>query len=318
MKKLDGLRSREAFVTHLGCIKGCLEYLGPDVTMPWLYTGTGHAFIINLHETLCPSGPTAWNTSMLFTLAPNLGYEHEGVFAWKDEAGADFPLRQHEAYDLVRRSIDAGLPCYGWQLEVPDYYVISGYDDTGYYFEGYGQEKGPLDWQRLGDWDVTLLEVYSLKLRSAAPADKTLREGLAFAIKHATQSGNWVYPGYTSGPNAFDVWADALEGGRANRDGHTYNAQVWGECRAMAVEGLKEAKGRLPGQADAALDEAAGRYALVRDKLADLVTLHPPRADYDFVSPFAGPQPQAAAIAREAGAAERLALAALERIAVAL
>ena len=47
-KKLENLRWRPMNVTHLGCIKGCLNYLGLDVTNAWLYGASGHAFIINM------------------------------------------------------------------------------------------------------------------------------------------------------------------------------------------------------------------------------------------------------------------------------
>ncbi len=48
MVELTGLRIRKCNVERLGCIKGCLEYLGSDISFPWLYGGTGHAFIISL------------------------------------------------------------------------------------------------------------------------------------------------------------------------------------------------------------------------------------------------------------------------------
>jgi len=48
MKILENLRWQPRNVTHLGCIKGCLDYLGMDVSEPWLYGGTGHAFVINI------------------------------------------------------------------------------------------------------------------------------------------------------------------------------------------------------------------------------------------------------------------------------
>lgn len=51
MKKLEYLRWKPHNVTHLGCIKGCLNYLGVEVSDPWLYGATGHAFIINICNT---------------------------------------------------------------------------------------------------------------------------------------------------------------------------------------------------------------------------------------------------------------------------
>ncbi len=49
-KHLENLRWNPRMVSHLGCIKGCLDYLGMDITDAWLFGGTGHAFIINICE----------------------------------------------------------------------------------------------------------------------------------------------------------------------------------------------------------------------------------------------------------------------------
>ncbi len=47
-KILENFRWRPMNVTHLGCIKGCLNYLDLDVTDAWLFGATGHAFIMNM------------------------------------------------------------------------------------------------------------------------------------------------------------------------------------------------------------------------------------------------------------------------------
>jgi len=47
-KKLENLKWSNSFVTHLGCIKSCLDYLDKDVSYTWLYGAMGHAFIINI------------------------------------------------------------------------------------------------------------------------------------------------------------------------------------------------------------------------------------------------------------------------------
>ena len=65
MKKLENLKWSPKWVSHLGCVKGCLDYLGIDMTDAWLYGASGHAFIRNISEDSCPSGPTAWKTMML-------------------------------------------------------------------------------------------------------------------------------------------------------------------------------------------------------------------------------------------------------------
>jgi hypothetical protein len=129
MKKLNDLNFFPHWVSHLGCLKGCLQYLGVDVTTPWLFGGTGHAFIINISKDSCPSGPTAWKTEMLFNLGRNLGYEVDRLFFYKSRL--DFKEKRKLAWEHVKESINEGYPCYGWQIgKIADYYIIYGYDDT--------------------------------------------------------------------------------------------------------------------------------------------------------------------------------------------
>ena len=43
MKKLENCQWKPRWVSHLGCIKGCLDYLGIDLSDAWLYGATGHS-----------------------------------------------------------------------------------------------------------------------------------------------------------------------------------------------------------------------------------------------------------------------------------
>jgi DNA-binding transcriptional ArsR family regulator len=126
MKKLTNLRFKPHYVSHLGCLDGCMEYLGLDVSTPWLYGATGHGFILNIAQDLCPSGPTAWKTIMIFELARNLGAKLDGLMAWKGTP--EFEEKQERAWKFVQKAIDAEQPCYGWQIgDIAEYYIIYGY-----------------------------------------------------------------------------------------------------------------------------------------------------------------------------------------------
>lgn len=313
-KELDGLRWQPRWVSHLGCIKGCLDYLRVDVSWPWLYGGTGHAFVINIHEVVCPSGPTAWNTEMLFRLAPNLGYKAAGVFA--DKSAPGFAAKQAEAWALVRESLDNSIPCYGWELDIPEYYVIYGYDDVGYYYSGAGCDEGagPKPWQQhiAEDSGIGVLEMYSVEPCEPGSTERVVKDPLTLALEHAESPEKWIFPKYRAGRQGFDLWAEALEKGTADRFGQGYNGAVWAECRREAVAFLKEAKERLSGRADAPFDEAIGHYSVVHAKLEALSELHP----FEFGS---GEEeqlksPEGAALVREAAAAEREGLAVLRRL----
>ncbi|MGA9351331.1 MAG: hypothetical protein WBW48_21340 [Anaerolineae bacterium] len=275
MKKLENLRWVPRWVSHLGCIKGCLDYLNLDGSDAWLFGSTGHAFVINVHEVVCPSGPTAWNMEMLFKLGKNIGYEIDSVFGMKSADG--FAEKQKLVWEHVKAAIDQGLPCYGWELDIAEYYVVYGYDDNGYYFSGPGcdEGKGPKPWQELGDTEIGVLEMYSLKPGQAADDVQTVKEALTFALEHATSPAKWIFPKYKAGLAGYDTWIRALESGTADGFGVAYNAAVWQECRGYAVLFLQEAKERLDGQAAALFDEALDQYQVVSENLQTVANTFP-------------------------------------------
>lgn len=327
MKKLEGLERGKRYIGHMGCLESCLKYLGADISTPWIYGGTGHAFIINIPHDLCPSGPTAWYTNMLFELASNLGYRSEGVrFSRKDanvnwsneKTDATFSEKQKEAWDLVRESIDQGLPCYGFEMKHPDFYVINGYDDTGYIYKQHPSQPGDghVEWQKLGTWDVKVIEVYRVKTCDPAPVEKVVKDAFAMVLRHgegewSLRDGKWI-----PGLDGLKVWADSLESGKAMIDGHEYNAMCWLECREMAVEFLKEAKTRLNGKLSNTFDEAIEHYTISRDRLKKLYEIRPKHEKADWITTFASAE--GAALVREAHAAESKGLECLRQISAAL
>jgi len=275
MKILDNCQWVPRWVTHLGCIKGCLNHLGIEMTDAWLFGGTGHAFVINVHEGVCPSGPTAWNTGSIFELGRHLGYRTDGFFASKDQP--DFAEKQEAAWNQVRQAIDGGIPCYGWELEIPEFYVVYGYDDVGYYFSGPGCDsgKGPKPWQELADTGIGVLEMYSVQPGEAASDRETVKQALVFALRVAGNPSDWIFEGYRAGLAGYDNWIGALEAGTASDMGTRYNAGLWLECRRNAVGFLKEARERLPGAADTLFDQAAAHYGVVAAGLARVEQIYP-------------------------------------------
>ncbi|MBN1579923.1 MAG: hypothetical protein JXA89_04420 [Anaerolineae bacterium] len=275
MKALKNCRWAPRWVSHLGCIKGCLDFLGIEVSDAWLYGGTGHAFVINLHEEVCPSGPTAWRTVKLFELGNNLGYKFDGVFASKHRD--DFAAQQKRAWEHVQQAIDQGIPCYGWELEIPEFYVVYGYDGVGFYYSGPGcdEGKGPKPWKELGDTGIGILELYSVWPGEAADDATTVKQALAFALEHAANPEEWIFEGYRAGLEGYDNWIHALRAGKASDMGMRYNTGVWLECRQFAVGFLEEAKERLAGRADGLFDEAIAHYQGVSANLGKVAEIYP-------------------------------------------
>ena len=96
-----------------------------DVTLTELFGYSGHAFILNIERTLCPSGPTAWDWgAILFPLRQM--YTLRRLCASCDMRSSD------EARELIWQrtveSIDEGRPVILWDALLPEFYLANGYD----------------------------------------------------------------------------------------------------------------------------------------------------------------------------------------------
>jgi hypothetical protein len=197
------------------------------------------------------------------------------------------------------------------------YYVITGYDEVGYYFAG-AESGGPCPWEKMGTFDVCVVAVHTIEPCDPAPDEVTVREALEYVLSRVERPDGWARGSqYRTGLPAYEMWAEALESGTAIHDGQTYLNRVWFECREMAVAFLQEAQKRLPGRCDEAFERAIGCYGTVRDGLKALSEMHPERGPQtDWQSSLTSPE--GAALVREAAAAEREGVVFLRRIAAAL
>jgi hypothetical protein len=282
MKNTQDLKFHSLWTTHIGCIKGCVDYLKLNISLPWIFGGTGHAFIMNVHEELCPSGPTAWKALMLFELAPNLGYKTDGVLSFRGGHGGctKWTDAAQAAWDFARKKLDQNIPVYAWEMDIPEYYCIHGYDEKGYYYNGCLADagKGPMPWQELDKKETGVIDMTAVHLGEPAPPAKVAKEAFEKALFFATNPDGFVYPKYASGLKAYDYWMKFLDGSIDYNEGHAmgigYNGEVWAECRRYAVDFLDEAKFKV-GQHAGLFDEAIKHYTEVRENLICAANIFP-------------------------------------------
>ncbi|MBN2054338.1 hypothetical protein JW905_05415 [bacterium] len=272
-RQLPGLRWKPSWVSHLGCIEGCLDYLGIAPSTAWLYGGTGHAFVLNIHQEGGPSGPTAWKAKPLFEHAPNLGYSVAGILAFSTQP--EYGEKVAQAWEMTRNAITGGLPCYAWEMELPEYYVITGYNDLGYLYNGppTPDHAGLKPWRSLGGGGTGVLECYRVLPGDPADPAVTVRAALEFAVAFARNPDEWLLPRYTGGPAAYSTWAETARAGNADDLGMRFNAAVWHQCRAYATEFLAEAAEVLPCVREHLL-AASDAYRSVAVNLAELSRLY--------------------------------------------
>lgn len=223
----------------MGVVQGVIGHYRLGHSPAMAYGGSGHAFLINVHQQVCPSGPYCWKQHGFIRLMRNLGLEMEdlGFFPAKSGLGERALLEKD-----VRDRLDRGQPC---AVNNMDNQIVLGYDDKGFMLAQPWpcHETTPArltygTWEEFGD--MVHAGFFAFGRLEPAPLSKTVREALENAVDMHQNPEDYGFPGYAVGPGAYDNWIQALEAGKANPHGHWWNATVWAECRAMASAWFSE------------------------------------------------------------------------------
>jgi hypothetical protein len=325
--QLRGVHPRFTWFSYLGALGGCLDYLGLPISPEWLYGGTGLAFMMNMGADVDPGSPVAWewlcvnpcherSPGMVSRLGPNLGYRTRDVCSCLYGQARDVDAARERAWKLVRESIDQGLPCLGFELAHPEFFVIAGYTDDAYTFlvpaqDGSEAVADSRPWREIGS-HVQYIRVQAVVPGSPGPDEVVVRESLRAVT--AAMSGQPNGGPFVTGLAGWNLWAAALQQGLADSFGHRYNVACYAELRTQAVAFLRETKARLPGRADGLLDQAIVHYLEAAGKLEAAHALHP----FMDVEGERLRSDEAAALIRDAAAADRQGFALLEPIADAM
>ena len=88
-KTIQNLKMHPFETTMMGVLKGVAEYYDIEVSDAWLFGGSGHAFLINIHEQLCPSGPYCWKYETFYRLLKNLGISMRNLGFFTSESTSE-------------------------------------------------------------------------------------------------------------------------------------------------------------------------------------------------------------------------------------
>lgn len=270
MKKLENLSAETKYLgdLQLGCLKGCLDHLGIEISLPWLAGTMGQAFCISIARDICLS--SVWNCladayadGTMTRLGKNLGYNLE--YHRFDKNDPDFLEKRTQAWERLREAIDAGHPCYGYYNFC--YQLYCGYDDDGFYV-GEGATNA-------GQGPFSMLEMDGIELcivsSDGVPCDDqtAVKEGLHFALQHARAGDNGqphdINSEHAHGVAAYNRWIAAMEVGKHSGTWRAIDHYV--RYRELAVQFLEEAQGRLDAHVSPLLREARHLYRQVCDNL---------------------------------------------------
>ncbi len=225
--------------TLMGVIQGALDFYGLEYSVPTVFGASGHAFLINIHKELCPSGPYCWERSKMDPLIANLGLRMNDLGFYSPQSSQ---AGRNAVEEKLRSALNEGIPCSLLNLENQ---LITGYDVAGIFTTQPWAPKVDFPpsrlsfgtWKELGDqFHISFYTITKVK-----PSDRlhTILDSLAYALDLHRNPAAHSWPDYAIGPQAYMNWIRAAaESGSTH--GNWWNGTVWSECRAMAARYIAE------------------------------------------------------------------------------
>lgn len=236
-KILNNLQYVCAKSSFMGCLKGIADYYSLNYSLPWLFAASGHAFLINIHDQICPSGPYCWDFSKSFDLLSQVevGFKISDLGFFNGETP---PPTRSQLEEKIRSLIDHGIPLILLNM---DFQIIKGYNDNALLLEPYlpkikSSFPPKLTYSTWNEFNELHMNVFSVEKvdRSFHAPKKFLKIILDAALQMGTTSNVWTNGKYSTGLAAYDRWMAAKELGDRKHWGHHWNGLVWSESREMA------------------------------------------------------------------------------------
>ncbi|HPQ40264.1 MAG TPA: hypothetical protein PLV45_07800 [bacterium] len=264
--RLDTLNQPCFNTTLMGVLRGVMDYCGIPVSDAMIYGGTGHAFLMNIHRELCPSGPYCWNAGTLFERLHNFGIRFVDLGFFGPDSS---PEQRGRVEAEIRSLLDQGVPCALLNLENQ---LIAGY--TGDHFitlkpwPGHDFPPGTLtfgSWVEFGE--AVHCSFYAFRKAGEVNEAAIIRDSLRDALDLYRTPEHVSSEPYAGGLNAYDLWIQAVRDGHGKSHGNWWNAMVWGECRARAAAWMDELGVRLGAEFRDLTDPLGANYRMIAKNL---------------------------------------------------
>jgi hypothetical protein len=186
---------------------------GNDIDPAWVTGASGFAFRIWVAgETLCPSAMSVFNWKLLPKGLKQVGFDCKYISRMWNEESLEVERRE-EAHREIVKAVDAGIPPIVWDISVPEWCLIIGYDDEeqAYEFLCVTGKTGRQPYEKLGRNEIPILSVTIPGVPNGLEKEDRIRTILQTAVDHARQREWEERPQYQDGLPAFEVWAKLME-----------------------------------------------------------------------------------------------------------
>lgn len=241
--------------SFMGVLHAASEHYEMGLSTEEVFGATGHAFMMNVHEALCPSGPYVWDHAPVYRLARNIGLQVADLGSVHGESSSE---ERRELEGRIRNCLDEGVLC---GIVNMDHQLIRGYDARGLDLcEPWGSMNMTPPRLTFGSW-VEMGDELHAGAYSIAPCDRVdqlqaAKEALRFAVEISEYPDRYAHEHYGIAGNAYEKWIGAIEDGHGGGHGAWWNGTVWGECRCHAARYLRSIAAWAPSAAGQAEDLA--------------------------------------------------------------
>lgn len=156
-----------------------------------IVASSGFAFRMWVSPDLCPSATSIWQFDLQKSGVENGGLRCNYIERLWGQENIEEKRRQ-EAVELIRQSIDSGIPAISWDIGICEWGLIIGYDDETEKLAVLpitGQES-EMDYAQLGKRELPILNVLTITGRTQMTREEILSHTLAIAKQHL-QGKEW-------------------------------------------------------------------------------------------------------------------------------
>ena len=179
--------------SYIASMATVLQTIGLEVDPVWLMGVSGFAFRIYIAQNMCPSCMSVfeWERILPETIKQT-GFTAKYISRmWNEEAKE--AERRKLAHQFIQDGIDRQVPAIGWDLIVPEWGLITGYDDRRQQYGTLWEDKrGILPYYKLGKNGIDILSVTVLNAPNRTNRKETVLHSLKTAVKHAEQGNGWT------------------------------------------------------------------------------------------------------------------------------
>jgi len=124
---------------------------------------SGFAFRMWIASDLCPSATSIWSFNQQKKWVENSGITCDYVERLWGQDNLEVE-RRHVAYDMIKKSINNGIAAISWDIGIPEWGLIIGYDDERqkYATLSITGKEDEMDYSALGTREVPILNVLTI------------------------------------------------------------------------------------------------------------------------------------------------------------